>query len=54
MNYAVTLESYELANEGYGFPYGDKGVLFGNPYVVSQMNGAFTSVGDVPRHPAPD
>ena len=46
VNYAVVLESYELANEGYGFPYGDKGVLFGNPYVVSQMNGAFTGVGE--------
>ena len=45
VNYAVALESYQLANEGYGFPYGDKGVLYGNPYVVSQMNGAFTSVG---------
>jgi uncharacterized protein (DUF885 family) len=46
VNYAVVLESHELANEGYGFPYGDKGVLFGNPYVVSQMNGAFTGVGE--------
>src|SRR5689334_19489203 len=46
VNYAVVLESYELANEGYGFSYGDKGVLFGNPYVVSQMNGAFTGVGE--------
>ena len=46
VNHAVVLESYQLANEGYGFPYGDKGVLFGNPYVVSQMNGAFTAVGE--------
>ncbi len=38
VNQAVALESHELDNEGYAF----LSVFSGKPYVVSQMNGAFS------------